>query len=218
MQHKSHAHKHADKYMGQHRTWHQTKTAAELRERDVTFRGILDICNTGFRILLFYLHTRGLLAHESGSFSLFDPLHRLMQPVRRREPIWIPQTIVVICFNMIPGSCQGPARVITLADGEGIAFGSVYLSVFVRAGLSFYSASACQIETKFSPWMQRLMYNVLIIIMTRCGGHIGKTEKLWTSVSLKPHQGKIETWHIASTPYGESVTFNDVIGALVMML
>ena len=42
-----------------------------------------------------------------------------------------------------------------------------------------------------------------MIIMTSwvtwCGSHIGKTGKIWTSVSLKPHQGK--NWNLGHSKY-----------------
>ena len=46
--------------------------------------------------------------------------------------------------------------------------------------------------------------------------HVGKTEKLWTSVSLKPHQGK--NWNLAHSKYSSwgLCDFYDFIVALVM--
>ena len=52
----------------------------------------------------------------------------------------------------------------TLAEGEGIAFGSLFVCphrIFV-----FFFSTACRIETKFSTLVQLLMQNVLMIIMT----------------------------------------------------
>ena len=73
---------------------------------------------------------------------------------------------------------------------------SVCLFVWSHRTFVFFSATTCKIETKFSPYdmCQRLMQNDLIIMtsqITWCGSHVGKMgKKTWTSVSLKPHQGK----------------------------
>ena len=97
---------------------------------------------------------------------------------------------------------------------------SVCLFVCPHRTFVFFSATVCRIETKFSPLVRLLMWNVFMIIMmslvTWCGSHIGKMEKLWTSVSLKLHQRKIETWHRTSTLRGEWVIFY-VICAIIMM-
>ena len=51
--------------------------------------------------------------------------------------------------------------------------------------------------------------------VTWCGSHFGKTEKLWTSVSLKLHQGK--KFKLGKDSCGISVIFlNEVIVAFVM--
>ena len=65
----------------------------------------------------------------------------------------------VYCVSLVP-----------LAEEEGIAFGSVCLSVclFVwpHRTFMFFSATACRIETKFSPLVRLLMYHVFMLIRT----------------------------------------------------
>ena len=43
----------------------------------------------------------------------------------------------------------------------------LFVCLFVRTELVFFSATACRIETKFSPSEELLIQNVFMIIMSR---------------------------------------------------
>ena len=85
-----------------------------------------------------------------------------------------------------------------------------------------FSATVSPIDTKFSHWYVYLLIaywvdNFDVIDHDVWAPSLKKTKKHWTSVSLKPCNGK--NWNLAhakSSPWGTRVIFHDVIGEAVL--
>ena len=73
---------------------------------------------------------------------------------------------------------------------------SLFVCLFVRTELEYsFSLQAFVGLTVFTigatTHVECFNYNYDVIQeIAWCGSHVGKKEKLWTSVSLKPHEGK----------------------------